>query len=110
MPATAYTISDAPFEKFVPDSEVYLGDVVDRSHGHSMSVGWARYAAGASNDWTLTYDEALVVTKGTFTVRTPEGDSTAREGEVIFIAEGTPVTYHADTDAELVYVAHPHWR
>jgi hypothetical protein len=34
---------------------------------HSF-VGFAYYAPGARNEWVVTYDEALIITRGAFTV------------------------------------------
>ncbi|MDQ3783902.1 MAG: cupin [Actinomycetota bacterium] len=91
--------------------EVLLGDVVDSTNGQSMSVGFARYSPGASNDWVVTYDEALIVTKGRFSVTSSAGEKvTAAIGEVIFLRKDAQVTYSAESDgAELVYVTYPHW-
>jgi ethanolamine utilization protein EutQ len=88
-----------------------LGDVLDSSNSDSMSVGFAHYAPGASNEWVVTYDEALIITKGAFTVTSTEGvETTARAGEVIFLRAGTPVVYSAKEEgAEVVYVTYPHW-
>jgi len=93
------------------DRRIYLSDVVDPSNSHSMSVGFARYAPGESNEWVVTYDEALIVTKGAYTVTSAEGvETTARAGEVIFLRAGTPVVYSAKEEgAEVVYVTYPHW-
>jgi ethanolamine utilization protein EutQ len=91
--------------------QMLLGDVLDPSNSESMSVGFAHYAPGASNEWVVTYDEALVVTKGSFTVAAEDGrETTARAGEVIFLRAGTPVVYSAKEEgAEVVYVTYPHW-
>jgi ethanolamine utilization protein EutQ len=89
--------------------EMAIGDVVDASNGESMSVGFARYAKGAANEWTVTYDEALVITSGLFTVESPDGPRTAKAGEVIFLERGARVVYRAEEDTELVYVSYPHW-
>jgi ethanolamine utilization protein EutQ len=74
-----------------------------------MTVGFARYRAGEKNEWTVSYDEALVVVRGAFTVRTAAGSVSARTGEVIYLHTGAEVVYQADEDTELVYVTHPHW-
>jgi ethanolamine utilization protein EutQ len=91
--------------------KMLLGDVLDSSNSESMSVGFAHYAPGASNEWVVTYDEALVVTRGAFTVTSADGiETTARAGEVIFLRAGTPVVYSAKEEgAEVVYVTYPHW-
>jgi ethanolamine utilization protein EutQ len=91
--------------------EMHLGDVLDSGNSESMSVGFAHYAPGASNEWVVTYDEALIITRGAFTVTSVDGvETTARAGEVIFLRAGTPVVYSAKEEgAELVYVTYPHW-
>jgi ethanolamine utilization protein EutQ len=91
------------------EQRLYLGDVVDHTTEAAMSVGFARYRKGEANPWTVTYDEALIVTKGAFTVRTADGAASARAGEVIYLPAGTELVYQADEDTELVYVSHPHW-
>jgi ethanolamine utilization protein EutQ len=90
---------------------VFLSDVVDATNGDSMSVGFARYEPRASNEWVVTYDEALITTRGVFTVTSEDGVTTAAEaGEVIFLTRGTPVVYAAgDAGADIVYVTYPHW-
>jgi ethanolamine utilization protein EutQ len=90
---------------------IHLGDVLDAGNSDSMTVGFATYAPGESNDWVVTYDEALIVTRGSFTVTAEDGrETTARAGELIFIRNGTPVVYSAkDEGADLVYVTYPHW-
>jgi ethanolamine utilization protein EutQ len=106
---THYTTDDISAWYQARGVEMAIGDVVDETNGDSMSVGFARYAKGAENEWTVTYDEALVITKGRFTVDSSHGPRTAGAGEVIFLPRGTRVVYRAEEDAELVYVTHPHW-
>jgi ethanolamine utilization protein EutQ len=93
------------------DRQVFLSDVVDSSNGDTMSVGFARYAPGESNEWVVTYDEALIVTRGAYSVTSADGrKTTAKAGELIFLSKGTKVVYSAEEDgAEVVYVTYPHW-
>lgn len=91
------------------DQEVRLADALDATSGTAMTVGFARYEPGATNAWTVVYDEALVVTKGTFTVRWAGGEVTAGVGEVIYLAAGTALEYASDQGSEVVYVTYPHW-
>jgi ethanolamine utilization protein EutQ len=91
------------------DQRIFLADVLDPSNSDSMSVGFARYAKGEANAWTMAYDEALIITKGRFTVRHAGGEQSADAGEVLFLQNGTELVYQADEDTELVYVTHPHW-
>lgn len=91
--------------------EILLGDVADASNSESsLGVGFALYGRGASNDWVVTYDEALIVIKGTFSVRTERETVTARAGEVILLTRGTRLSYIGQEEGtEVVYVSHPHW-
>ncbi len=91
------------------ERRIFLADALDHTSDAAMSVGFARYAAGEHNEWTMSYDEALVITRGVFTVRSATDSVTARPGEVIFLRDGEEIVYQADEDAELVYITHPHW-
>lgn len=91
------------------DRQIFLADVLDENTSDTMSVGFARYGKGAANEWTVTYDEALIITKGVFTVRSADGAKTARPGDVLFLTKGTKLVYQAEEDRELVYVTYPHW-
>ena len=90
------------------DQQLRLADAVDGSSGAAMTVGFARYAAGESNEWVMSYDEALVVTRA-FPVDSGGGSTVAEAGEVIYLSPGTPVVYRAIEDSEVVYVSYPHW-
>jgi ethanolamine utilization protein EutQ len=91
--------------------QIFLGDVVDATNSDTMGVGFARYAPGESNEWVVTYDEVLIVTRGAFSVTPANGhNTTAKAGEFIFLRKDTKLVYSAeDSGAELVYVMYPHW-
>jgi ethanolamine utilization protein EutQ len=91
------------------DQQLRLADAVDGSDGAAMTVGFARYAAGESNEWVMSYDEALVVTRGALAVDSDGESTVAGAGEVIYLSPGTPVVYRAIEDSEVVYVSYPHW-
>jgi ethanolamine utilization protein EutQ len=57
----------------------------------------------------MSYDEALVVTRGAFAVDSDGSSTVAGPGEVIYLSPGTPVVYRAIEDSEVVYVSYPHW-
>lgn len=103
------TQEDASWVRF-DSSRIFLGEVVDESNSTSMGVGYARYDGGESNDWTLTYDEALIVLSGSFSVAFGDGEVSAGPGEIIWIEAGTSVVYKAHEDTVLVYVSYPMWR
>jgi len=93
------------------ERRIVLGDVVDSRDGDTMSVGFAQYAPGESNEWVVTYDEALIVTRGSLTVTSASGrQTTATGGQAIFLTSGTKLTYSAgEHGATVVYVTYPHW-
>lgn len=110
MSVQHFTSKDARFHQYA-DREIFVGDVLDASNSEAMSVGFYRNRRkGDRNEWVVTYDEALIVTRGALTVRSSGGAATARPGEVIFLTKGTAVTYEAaEDDTEVVYVTYPHW-
>src|SRR5512139_1126772 len=75
--------------------ELRLVDAIDGEAGVAMTVGFARYAAGEANDWTTSYDEALVLTRGSFAVDSGGESTVAGTGEVIYLSDGTDVVYRA---------------
>lgn len=110
MTVRHFTSKDAKYYQYL-DREIFVGDVLDSSNSDSMSVGFYRNKhKGDSNEWVVSYDEALIVTKGALTVRSSEGAKTAKSGEVIFLTKGTKIAYEAaEDDTEVVYVSYPHW-
>lgn len=94
----------------VGDHEIFVNDIVDAASEPNarMTVGFARIAKGESMEISFPYDEVLIITKGTYTVRTADGDTvTAGPGEVIYLPGGTTNSSTADEDTEMVYVANP---
>jgi ethanolamine utilization protein EutQ len=83
--------------------------VLDAKNSDAMSVGFARYAPGQANEWVVTYDEALIVTKGTYTVTAEDGTkTTAQVGEFVFLTKGTTLISSAGEATEVVSVTYPH--
>jgi ethanolamine utilization protein EutQ len=109
MPVERYGFEDVPAWFRPRGVRMAVGDVVDATNSDTMSVGFARYAKGAANEWTAVYDEAIVVTKGVFTVDSAAGSRTARAGEVMFLRRGSHIVYRAEEDTEWVYVTYPTW-
>ena len=110
MSVIHFTSEDAKFFQYL-DREIFVGDVLDSSNSAAMSVGFYRNKKkGEKNEWIVTYDEALIVTKGALTIRSADGATTAKAGEVIFLTKGTEIAYEAgEDDTEVVYVSYPHW-
>jgi len=110
MSVRHFTSKDAKFYQY-RDREIYVGDVLDSSSSETMSAGFYRNRKrGERNEWVVTYDEVLVVTKGALTIRFAGGAKTAKAGEIIFLTAGTAIAYEAgEDDTEVVYVSYPHW-
>jgi ethanolamine utilization protein EutQ (cupin superfamily) len=90
--------------------DVLVSDRIDaaREPAAQMTVGFARVGRGESLQMQFPYDEVLIVTKGSFTVRGDHGSQlNARAGEAIYLPGGSVNTHHADEDTEMVYVASP---
>jgi ethanolamine utilization protein EutQ (cupin superfamily) len=64
-----YSIENAPLEPMDEDAKVLLGDVDGDEDGAPMSVGYCRYPPDEWMDYTVRYDEVLVILKGSFAVR-----------------------------------------
>ncbi|TIL92263.1 MAG: hypothetical protein E5Y73_15710 [Mesorhizobium sp.] len=63
MTITHYTSKDAKFFQYL-DKEIFVGDVLDPSNSGHMSAGYYRNKKkGEKNEWIVTYDEVLVVTR-----------------------------------------------
>ncbi|MBA3712681.1 MAG: cupin [Pyrinomonadaceae bacterium] len=110
MSVRHFTIKDPAMWHQPGDKQIFIGDVLDSSNSDTMSVGFCWYQKGESNEFIVTNHEALIVTRGVFTVRSSDGAKTAKVGEVIFLTKGTKVVYQGEEDdTEVVYVTYRHW-
>jgi ethanolamine utilization protein EutQ (cupin superfamily) len=85
-----------------------LADVVneDEMPGVKLgAVGFTRASKGASSEFQFAYDEVLIITKGSCSIRSQGNVLTAHPGEVLYLPAEVPGTFVADEDVELVYVA-----
>jgi ethanolamine utilization protein EutQ (cupin superfamily) len=112
MTVYSYRAEEVQFDESnkLPTTNVYLKDVVDSSISESMTAGLDKYAKGVSNDWTLDYDEYIVVLSGVFTIHSEGKASTLKAGDFFFITRGTSVTYQAEEASIVMYVTYPPWR
>ncbi len=110
MSVRHFTIKDPTMWHQPGEKQIFIGDVLDSSNSDTMSVGFCRYQKGESNEWTVTYDEALIVTRGVFSVISEGEKKTAKAGEIIFLTKGTKLICQGEEDnTEVVYVSYPHW-
>lgn len=74
----------------------------------SMGAGIATFN-GCSIEWTVLYDELIVVLEGTFRLRIGGEDKRtieAKPGDVIWLPEHTPLRYEGDK-AKVFYALTP---
>jgi len=110
MRARKLTAEDAEAWSKVGDGRIFVSDIVDQATvpDAKMTVGFARVGRGEALEISFPYDEVLVVTKGSYTVRTEHGEAlTAQAGEVIYLPAGSSNSSHAEEDTEMIYVANP---
>lgn len=110
MQVLRLTTEDAPAWSRVGDRDVFVSDIVDLATvpDAKMTVGFARVGKGEAMDISFPYDEVLIITKGSYTVRTEAGEvKTAGPGQVIYLPAGSANSALAEDDTEMVYVANP---
>lgn len=93
---------DAPHSK--------LGRLIGSANSQTMGVGYMNIDSGDSIQWTVLYDEVLIVTAGQFRLRLMGRTIDAGPGDVFWIPKGTPLSYEGE-GAQVVYVIYPvNWR
>ena len=98
--------ADLAFQpRFEHGEMAQLAEVSGTSEGSELGVGFARMT-GAKIDWTVRYDEVLIVLSGQLTVHTEAGPLTAGPRDSIWLPEGTKLTYEAE-EALVAYAIHP---
>ncbi|MEP5155469.1 ethanolamine utilization protein EutQ [Planktotalea sp.] len=73
--------------------------------GSKLGAGFGRLK-NASFDWTVQYDEIILVLEGQVTVQTDTGPLSANRYYTIWLPAGTKVTYQAE-DALIFYAIQP---
>lgn len=97
------------FEAFgSPPGKASITRLIGTDVSHSMGAGIAMFD-GCSIEWTVLYDEVIVVLEGTFRLRIGEkAEQTieASPGDVIWLPENTPLRYEGD-GAKVFYALYP---
>ncbi|MBY4675165.1 ethanolamine utilization protein EutQ [Marinobacterium arenosum] len=88
-----------------PPGSAAVARAIGPDTSDSMAAGFARFD-GCRIDWTLLYDEVVVVIEGTFRVQTPDGVLEGRPGDVLWLPDGTELQYQGD-QALIFYAVHP---
>jgi len=104
---------DMRFEEFGgPPGQATIARLIGPEASRTMGAGVATFD-GCSVEWTVLYDEVIVVLEGTFRLKVGEEGGTTVEaspGDVVWIPENTPVRYEGD-GAKVFYALYPvDWR
>jgi len=104
---------DMRFETYGgPPGSAAISRLVGPDASRTMGAGIATFD-GCSIEWTVLYDEVIVVLEGTFRLRIGKNDERTIEagpGDVIWLPENTPLKYEGDK-ARVFYALYPvDWR
>ncbi len=72
--------------------------LIGPADSETMGAGLARFD-GVSIEWTVLYDELIVVLEGNFRLRLADQVIEARPGDVIWVPERTPLAYEGEKPA-----------
>lgn len=102
--------SEMKFETYGgPPGKATIARLVGPDLSHSMGAGLASFD-GCSIEWTVLYDEMIVVLEGLFRLRAGRQVIEGRPGDVIWIPERTAIVYEGEK-ALVCYALHPvDWR
>lgn len=102
------------FQKSALQFQSYAGEPVERAaicrligptDSQTMGAGLARFD-GVSIEWTVLYDELIVVLEGHFRLRLADRVIEAAPGDVIWVPERTPLAYEGEK-ATVFYALYP---
>lgn len=88
-----------------PPGAARVGRAVSTDLSSSMGAGFGEFD-GCAIDWTLLYDEVVYVISGAFHVTVDGHTHVAREGDAVWIPEGTRLTYGGEK-ARIFYAVQP---
>ena len=92
-----------------PPGEAKIARLIGPDISRTMGAGIATFD-GCSVEWTVLYDEMIVVLEGHFRLRVGDRAYEAGPGDVIWLPENTPVRYEGER-ARVCYALFPvDWR
>lgn len=104
-----FRAAELPFVPYGgPPGTATIARLIGPDVSRSMGAGVATFD-GCSIEWTVLYDEVIVVLEGTFRLRIGEDDEEiveAAPGDVIWLPENTPLKYEGD-GAKVFYALYP---
>ena len=102
------------FQQSALQFQPYAGEPVERAaicrligptDSQTMGAGLACFD-GVSIEWTVLYDELIVVLEGRFRLRLADRVIEASPGDVIWVPERTPLAYEGEK-ARVFYALYP---
>ena len=97
---------DVPFRPRGEGGDVAMMSVITGAEqGTELGTGFGRLK-GAKLDWTVQYDEVILVLEGHLTVRTDAGVFELGPKDSVWLPNGTALTYEAD-EALIFFAVHP---
>ncbi|HET6160672.1 MAG TPA: cupin domain-containing protein [Dongiaceae bacterium] len=78
-----------------PPGAATIARLVGPDMSRTMGAGIATFD-GCSIEWTVLYDELIVVLEGTFRLVVGKETHFCSPGDVVWIPEGTPLRYEGD--------------
>jgi ethanolamine utilization protein EutQ len=105
-----FKATDMAFEPYGgPPGTASIARLVGPEMSHSVGAGIATFD-GCSIEWTVLYDEVVVVLEGTFRLRVGRKTYELSPGDVIWLPENTALRYEGD-GAKVFYALFPvDWR
>jgi len=92
-----------------PPGKATIARLVGPGMSKTMGAGIATFD-GCSIEWTVLYDEVIVVLEGNFRLVVGKETHSCTPGDVIWIPENTPIKYEGDK-AKVFYALDPaDWR
>lgn len=92
-----------------PPGDATIARLVGPDISQTIGAGIATFD-GCSIEWTVLYDEMIVVLEGHFRLRVGDRTYDAEPGDVIWIPENTPLRYEGEK-ARVCYALFPvDWR
>ena len=92
-----------------PPGAATIARLVGPEMSKTMGAGIATFD-GCSIEWTVLYDEVIVVLEGTFRLVVGKETHFCTPGDVLWIPENTPIKYEGDK-AKVFYALYPgDWR
>ena len=102
-----YTMTEADrLDTGNSSDRVYTHDLLTLEQSPRLGVGLMTMER-CDFAWTLGYDEVDLVLEGELTIRTAQGEQTARAGEGVFIPRGTQIHFCTPSHARFLYVTYP---